>query len=101
MIEILAEGGIGTQEAVVGGLVLTLLGWVSNSGYSIILTKRGSGKNGNGKTNAIDRDDCDRRHAAEAALRTVENAQLVKSIDKLDASVTRLHTRIDEYLRKE
>lgn len=76
--------------------------WLGPKGIAFWLSQKR--KNGNGGSAPskimIDEGRCDRRHEAESELRKLENAGLTRSLDKLDGSVTRLHERLDEFLKR-
>jgi hypothetical protein len=75
-------------------LLLALGGW-KGLAWGILWLQ---GRNGNTKR-LIDERACDRRHASEERVRTKEIDTMVKSMDKLEAAVTRLHERFDQIIK--
>jgi len=80
----------------VGALLLTLGGWKGIAQGILWLQSR----NGNGNPRRmIDERACDHRHEAEERARLTEMGSLVKSMDKLESAITRLHERFDEIVK--
>jgi hypothetical protein len=110
MLQILAETGATYPETVVGACVLLVLGWLSKSGYSIILTKRKSGKREGDETVAAERAGCP-LHGPLVKLLDERNTVIREELKEIKVtfaagqkiisdSLGVIHRRIDEALKK-
>jgi hypothetical protein len=105
MFEILAETSIKAPEAVIGAILIAVLGWFSRSGYSLVLSRKNSNNERNANSSdCVTRGEC---RTVQESMERVSNERhetILNAVAEVKQEVkegmTRLHERIDEVLRK-